>query len=452
MTKVDAIVAENPGVPLDELVANRKINLDQKAQQLKKPSLQASLAQLEEQAAQYKKFDQEHQARTNAEKAALRTAHAAELDNARAEAREEAQADARQEARQNILVLSKFLRLAAAKRQEVDGDAESAERKALEGLLLMVYGGDQSALNATEKLVDGSDEHVTSTTGELVDFTCEFYFSARTDCSAWSFSSATNVSLGLDAQVKEAALRHGAEEPPSVAANEETEGSYPTPPAGEDATRVAETDPTVANAGLTEITDTAPTTNGTSNTDEASQVLPQSNVDSSAANEMAESHWDNKMSASAEGAEGWVKVPRDPAETETGLSATPAAVSGIQSWADDQPEAAPVLAESNLSNNIPMNATAPDVDRNDGFHEVHHSRGGRGRNGPQGDHRGGYRGRGRPRGGEGGYRGRGGFRGDRSGGGDGGYRGRGRGGSRGGGGGGSGNGSGGGGGLNQDGW
>ena len=49
MQKVDSIIAENPGVSLDDLVASRKINNDQKAQALKKPVLQVQLAQLEEQ-------------------------------------------------------------------------------------------------------------------------------------------------------------------------------------------------------------------------------------------------------------------------------------------------------------------------------------------------------------------------------------------------------------------
>ena len=53
---------------LDDLVAARKINADQKAQILKKPQLQASLTQLEEQISQYKKFDQEYKARSQTEK------------------------------------------------------------------------------------------------------------------------------------------------------------------------------------------------------------------------------------------------------------------------------------------------------------------------------------------------------------------------------------------------
>lgn len=159
---------------LDDLVASRKINNDQKAQALKKPSLQASLAQLEEQIAQYKKFDQEYQARLNSEKAALQSSHEAELETVRTQAKEEGRAEAQKEARDNLLLLSKFLRLAAARRQEGDAEPDSAEKKALEGLLLMVYGGDEGAVVATEKLVNGVDERVLSTLQEPVDFTCKW--------------------------------------------------------------------------------------------------------------------------------------------------------------------------------------------------------------------------------------------------------------------------------------
>lgn len=153
-------------------MASRKINNDQKAQALKKPSLQASLAQLEEQISQYKKFDHEYQARLNSEKAALRASHEAELENARVQAREEGKAEAEKEARENILLLSRFLRLAAARRQDGEAEPTTAERKALEGLLLMVYGGDEGAVIAAEKLAKGVDEPVLSTSQEPVDFTC----------------------------------------------------------------------------------------------------------------------------------------------------------------------------------------------------------------------------------------------------------------------------------------
>lgn len=158
-------------------------------------------------------------------------------------------------------------------------------------------------------------------------------------------------------------------------------------------------------------------------------VPSASNIDAGAANAAGESNWEAKLSASVEsGPDIWIEVPRDPAETDTGVAATPAAVTSTQSWAEDVP-IEPTSA--------PAAKSPPAANSGDGFHEVHHR--GRGRTGSQGEYyRGGGRGRGYRGDREGGYRGRGGFnnrgdRGDRGdrGGGEGGYRGRGRGGPRG---------------------
>ena len=171
MQKVDAIVAENPGVTLDDLVAARKINNDQRAQTLKKPKLQEQLAQLEEQVVQYKKFDQEYQQRATAEAEALRKAHSDDLENLRSTLKAEAVAEAQKTSKQSLLTLSKFLRAAAARRQREDSDSEEA--KAFEGALLLVYGGDANAVAAAEKLIDGTDENVPSTEGTPLTVTCK---------------------------------------------------------------------------------------------------------------------------------------------------------------------------------------------------------------------------------------------------------------------------------------
>ena len=179
----------------------------------------------------------------------------------------------------------------------------------------------------------------------------------------------------------------------------------------EDPTAAIGTDPTVANAGLTEM-DAQPgdMTNGFSNHVDTPSVPTASNIDAGAANMAGGNNWDAK--ATTPGGEDWVQVDRDPTETDTGTNATPAAMTSTQSWAEDVPTeaSAPPAYESGVG---------------DGFREVQHHRGGRGRGG---DHRGGERrGRGGFRGDrERGGRGRGGFRGDR-GGGEGGHRGRGRG-------------------------
>jgi len=167
----------------------------------------------------------------------------------------------------------------------------------------------------------------------------------------------------------------------------------------------AEADPTVANAGLTEIEDGSATalTNGhaePSTTDSA--VRSNADVADSAANAAGESQWDtgNDMTMSQE----WVEVKAEPSETEAGATATPAPPANTQSWADDHPEAHEVPA-----------ATATDA--NDGFHQVQRNRGNRegGFRGGRGD-RGGYRGRGYRGDGRGRGRGRGSGGGERGGG------------------------------------
>jgi hypothetical protein len=151
------------------------------------------------------------------------------------------------------------------------------------------------------------------------------------------------------------------------------------------------------------------------------------------ANAAAEANWDanNDLSTSQE----WVEIHRDSAETDTGITATPAAPSNVQSWADDQPESPEVrksfhfarqllalflefsfvkFFSSIFANFNPIQVPPiPAANPNDGFHEVKRggnrgdgqgrARGGRGRGVFRGD------GQGRSRGG----RGRGSFRGSR---------------------------------------
>ena len=222
----------------------------------------------------------------------------------------------------------------------------------------------------------------------------------------------------IDKQVRDAAAEHA---PPAYNTEEpvadDVAPAETAAPAAQESVDPVGSDPTVLHAGLTEIdAEVAEPTNGINNQIETPSVPEASSIDAGAANAAAETNWEAKMSASGtSGPEGWVEVPRDPAETDTGITATPAAVMGSQSWAEDVP--------------TETVTAAPVTNGGDGFHEVHHSRGGRGRGGYQGEYRGGGRGRGGyrgDRGGEGGgYRGRGGYRGDR---GEGGYRGRGRGG------------------------
>ena len=173
MQKVDTIIAENPEQSLDELVAARKINPDQKAQALKKPALQAQLSQLEDQIAHYRKLDHEYQQRMAKEKQDLEKAHAEEIRRLRDTFQTEAQQETPNLLRHHLLTLSRFLRAAAARRQREDDNSE--ESKAFEGALLLVYGGDHSAVIAAEKLIEQSGENVPSTEGVALQVTCTLF-------------------------------------------------------------------------------------------------------------------------------------------------------------------------------------------------------------------------------------------------------------------------------------
>jgi hypothetical protein len=370
--KADAVLAENPGKSLDELVASKKLNNDQKAQIEKKPGLKAQLAQLEEQVTNYRAFAQEADERFAHEKAAMIEAHEAEVKQLKEEAATSATAAQGKDLDDALKVIVHFLHAAASKRQSEDTDSDEA--RAFEGALLLVYQGNEAALSTFRNLIEGSNDRLTDTAGEHVDYTF--------------------------AQIKQAALAEAetSEELPEVEAEA---------PAVEDS--APSTDPTVANAGLTELQDTTAIPIHTNGVSEVSAIPEQASTGDDAANAVAESRWDPESSMHSAG-EGWVNVPRDPAETDTGLQATPAApaaqAENSNSWADDVPEESKPLNE------------------NDGFEQVkgrHTDNRGRGRGrGGRGDgFRGGRGGRGGARGefrggrGRGGDRGRGGFRGDR---------------------------------------
>jgi len=173
MTKVNEVVAANPGVSIDDLVSSRKINADQKTQLLKKPALQSQLAQLEEQLAQYKKFEQDFQSKINQEKEILSKTHSEEVEALRDTIKAEAALEQKKAFREKVLTLSRFLRAAAARRQLEEDDSDLT--KAFEGALLLVYGGDATAVGAAEKLIDGTEDSVPSTEGVALSVTCKPY-------------------------------------------------------------------------------------------------------------------------------------------------------------------------------------------------------------------------------------------------------------------------------------
>ena len=171
MSKVDSIIKENPNLSLDDLVATRKINQDQKAQALKKPALQSSITQLEEQVAAYKKVEEDLKQRFQVEKQHLLESHEKELEEAKSAAKAEASGNSRNDIRQKLLVLSRFLRAAAARRQADDEDSDDS--KAFEGVLLLLYGGDITAVDAAERLINGTEDMAPSTEGASLEVACE---------------------------------------------------------------------------------------------------------------------------------------------------------------------------------------------------------------------------------------------------------------------------------------
>ncbi|KAF3483540.1 uncharacterized protein GIQ15_02864 [Arthroderma uncinatum] len=378
--RVDAIIAENPGKTLEELVALKKINADQKAQALKKPALQETVAHIEEQIAQYKQLEAYYEEQQAKEKTKLETQHKEELESLKKSLVVETEQNGEKRFKERLLVLSRFLRAAAAMRGVAD--EHSVEGRGFEGSLYQVYGGTEQAVEAMIKLIDGAEEKVPSVESELLDITY--------------------------AQIKRTSLEYIQPTPEAAWTEEQTTAATTTASA-------LQTDPTVANAGLTEAQDPsvsqAAATNGFQSAapPHAEEPVPaQATTQNVAANELAQARsgapgWDsNSMTASAV-TEEWVNVQIPAAETAPPASAAPETASRpplqtTDSWAEDVPAAAA--------------STDPTKQPVDGFERVHHTRG-RGR---------GYRGRGQGQRGGGEHRGRGGFN---RGGGE--FRGRGRG-------------------------
>jgi hypothetical protein len=381
---------------------------------------------LEEQVVQYQKFDQEYKATLAAEKAALKKSFedrsAKELEDVVAAAKAEAVSEAKKGQREALLLISQFLRLAAVRRGDEDADASLEENMALEGVLAKVYTGDQSAVKTMVSLIEGTDERTVSVNSDPLGTTCK---------RPSSYQVLEHCSQTIVADIKAATLA----QPLPGSAVESIEDTD----AVETSEHPVQSDPTIANAGLTEL-DAPPATAVTNGHEEAYDAgVPQNaGVGDGAANAAAEANWDanNDLSTSQE----WVEVHRDVTETDTGITATPAAPSNIQSWADEStpdPEVRNffLLARQLVtivfehiykmllllvrifanrrsiqtsSTPTPPAANPP----NDGFHEVQRNRGGN-RGDGQGRGRGGRGGGGRGRGFRGGNRGGGGFRGDR---------------------------------------
>jgi hypothetical protein len=192
MAKTDAVLKENPDVSLDDLVAQRKLNQDQKASALKKPQLQAQLVTLDEQVQQYKKFDADFQQQLQKQKSDLTSTHGEELEKIKKEAQAEAAERSQTELKSKLLIFSQFLRAAAARRN-AEEDSEADENRAFEGTLLLVYGGDQKAVETALNLIEGTEEQVTSIEGTLLPVKCRFSYSLG--CDAMLLLSRTSLTI-----------------------------------------------------------------------------------------------------------------------------------------------------------------------------------------------------------------------------------------------------------------
>ena len=332
------------------------INSDQKAQLLKKPALQAQLKQYEEQVTLSRQVEKELVDRFAVQKAQLIEQHQAELARRRDEVTVEANKTLSKKLDEDLLVLSQFLHAAAAKRQTAE--AESEEGRAFEGALLLVYQGNNASLTTLKNLIAGSEDKVTSTLGEPLEYTFE--------------------------QIKQSSIEDAP--PLEETLEEEPSGSIEAAAVEADNgdTPASVADPTIAYAGLTELEDTDSTPTATNGAPEAERMTgpDQSSVTAEAANAVAESNWDAQASVltNESGAgEGWVEVPRDPGETDTGVTATPASVHGGNSWAEEVTEVTEIEEQA--------------AAENDGFEQVvHHANRDRGRGRGRG---GDFRGRGR---------------------------------------------------------
>lgn len=153
------------------MVEEQKINPDQKAQVLKKPAVQANVAQLEEQIGHYKQFAASYEDRLVKQKTELEEAHKEELEASRKAAAEETAEANKKTFREQLLTLSKFLAAAATNRRS--GDETSSETRAFEGVLYQVYGGSDEAVTSMLKLIEGVDENIISVEGEPLEVTCK---------------------------------------------------------------------------------------------------------------------------------------------------------------------------------------------------------------------------------------------------------------------------------------
>ncbi|CUS11326.1 unnamed protein product [Tuber aestivum] len=138
----------------EEKATTKIINADERNKIIGKPITLALHKELKECYENLLKASELEDKRLESEKVEAQ----ARLEKAVEEAKAEAQEEMDQAARAKILTVVKFLRLAGHRRNNKSGDED--EDEAIERVLVLVYGGDQSAIDTCLKLANGSEEPV----------------------------------------------------------------------------------------------------------------------------------------------------------------------------------------------------------------------------------------------------------------------------------------------------
>ncbi|OAA69998.1 hypothetical protein LEL_09814 [Akanthomyces lecanii RCEF 1005] len=224
--KTDSLLAEHKGKTLEELVASKILNTDQRAQILKKPALQAQLATLEEQLAQSQRVHDQYAAQAATEKAEFEKT----IQKLKADATAEAKQAFDETFQDNLLLLSQFLRLAAYRREE-GSNPDADENQAIEGVLLAIYSGDSSAVAAMMKLMEGSAEQVISVPGETLEST---YSDIGALAKGYTAMGYTEAAQSVETETQDSAPAAAVNLPPATAAEIEAGAesltiSEPTP-------------------------------------------------------------------------------------------------------------------------------------------------------------------------------------------------------------------------------
>lgn len=138
----------------EDQATTKLINPDERSKIGNKPITSAVFKELYEIHEVLKKVADAEDKRIDAEKTEGET----KFSNAVAEAKEEGRKAGVEEATAKIFTIVRFLRLAGFRRQYKSPNDQ--EDDAIEKLLVLVYGGDQTAVDACLKLANGSEEPI----------------------------------------------------------------------------------------------------------------------------------------------------------------------------------------------------------------------------------------------------------------------------------------------------